>query len=120
MKWNGIVSQRGDASMATTLTAAKAPQASSGPLRAGNPVAGMADGLDRRGGPELLAQPPDAHVDDVGARVEVVAPHVREQRLAADDLPRMLRQHVQDAELAVRERAHRVADARLAAGDVER
>ena len=36
----------------------------------------MTNGLDRRIRAELLAQSADADVDDVGARVEVVAPHL--------------------------------------------
>src|SRR5437763_480970 len=86
MKWNGIVSQRSQRIIASRFAIANANQASSTALRFGQAVTGMADGFDRRPGAELLAQAPDADVDDVGVGVEVVAPDLGEQPLAADHL----------------------------------
>src|SRR5512133_3042978 len=119
MKWNGIVSQRSQRIIARRFASANANQASSTALRLGQSVTGMADGFDRRPGPELLAQAPDADVDDVGVRVEVIAPDLGEEALAADDLARALEQAVQDLELAVGELHEPVPELSLAAGEVE-
>src|SRR2546423_12385653 len=100
MKWNGIVSQSCQRPIATRFAAANATHATSSPLRRSNPIPRVADGLDR-GGAELLAQPADADVDDVRARVEVVAPYLGEEPLAADDLARVQHEVVQEAELPV-------------------
>src|SRR5436309_216739 len=104
MKWNGIVSHGSQIAIATRFATAKAPQPSSsgvGSLRLGKAVPRMADGLDRRFRPELLPQAADADLDDVRARVEVVAPDLGEQALAADDLARVEREVMEEAELAV-------------------
>jgi hypothetical protein len=105
MKWNGIVSQLPHRDIATRFNAAKTTHAISRPKaptwwrrprgRAGfarasvssrrNAIPRMPNGLNRLGA-ELLPQPADADVDDVGPRVEVVAPDRREQALAAHDL----------------------------------
>src|SRR5438552_18673407 len=106
MKWNGTVSQLCHRAIATRFAAAKATHAiskrkaptrrrrprgragfarASVGLRSSNPIPRVPDGLDRLGA-ELLPQPPDADVDDVRAGVEVVAPDLREQALAAHDL----------------------------------
>src|SRR5947209_1970316 len=86
--------------MAARFAAANAPHASSTELRRSQPISRMPHRFDRRVGSELLPHPPDGHLDDVRPRVEVVAPHLREETLAADDLARMLRQVEQSAELA--------------------
>src|SRR5690242_6920367 len=100
MKWNGIVSQSGQSSIATRFAAAKANHAASTALRCNQPIAAMPHGLDRVGA-ELLPQPADADLDDVRLRIEVVSPDVREQALAADDLALVQDEVVQEPELAV-------------------
>src|SRR5439155_25125201 len=89
-KWKGIVSQPGQTAMATKFAIAKAAQATSGHLRRRKAIARMAKGFDRRVVAELLAQPPNTDVDDVRVRIEVVAPDLGEQALAADHLAPML------------------------------
>ena len=79
----------------------------------------MADGLDRGVGAELLAQAPDADVDDVRAGVEVVAPDLGEQALAAEHLAGVVDEVVQQPELAVREVGDELADPRLPPREVE-
>src|SRR5205823_3625552 len=120
MKWNGMVSQRSQRIIASRFAIANANQASSTALRFGQAVTGMADGFDRRSGAELLAQAPDADVDDVGVGVEVVAPDLREEPLAADHLARALEQAVQNLELAVGELHEAIPELSLPAGEVER
>ena len=66
------------------------PTPASSGLRRRSSIARVAHSLDRSVRPELVAQATDADVDDVGARVEVIAPDLREQALAADDLARVL------------------------------
>src|ERR671931_162302 len=81
-------------------------------------IAAMPDRFDRVRA-ELLAQPPDAHLDDVRARVEVVAPDVREQPLAAHDLALVQNEVVQQPELAVGQGRDHIAELRLPPRDVE-
>src|ERR1035438_6539084 len=102
MKWKGMVSQPGMAKMATRLIAektahpasshqgrngqlsltAKRPSPNRRPARlasvAGKLVALTAHRLDQAEA-QLGSQPPHAHVDDVGARVEIVAPDPGQQ-----------------------------------------
>src|SRR3984957_3337742 len=97
MRWNGIVSQPGNMIMKSRLTRAKIHHATS-IARAGygQPNRGRCGRRCERGAlppssarlklialtshrldqfePELGAEPPDAHVDHVRSRVEVVAP----------------------------------------------
>src|SRR6266566_9199099 len=120
MKWNGTVSHRSQRTIASRFASANANQPSSTALRLSQAVAGMADGFDRRSGPELLAQPADADVDDIRAWIEVITPDLGEQPLAADDLARAFEQAVQEPELAVGEIHHPVAKLCLAAREVER
>src|SRR4249920_882446 len=141
MKWKGIVSQLGRASIAARFAAVKTSQATSthdSPRvhlgrcvesldlinlalgRGREPVAAVSHRLDRRLRAELLPEPPDAHVDDVRARVEVVAPDIREQPLATHHFALVQNEVVQEAELAVRELGDHVAEASLAACEVER
>src|SRR2546430_7336088 len=115
MKWNGIVSQRSHLTIASAFATANTAHATSMRLGRGQPVARMANGLDRSVGAELLAQASHAHLDDVRPRVEVVAPHLREQALAADDLAGMQREVVQQPELAVGQVGDERADACLPA-----
>src|SRR5712691_10082069 len=119
MRWNGIVSQPGHTSMAATFAPANASQAASSRRSRRKPIPRIPHRLDRRVRSELPAQPPDADVDHVGAGVEVISPHLREQPLPAHDLAGMLRELVQEAELAVREVADVRSDAGLATGEVE-
>jgi hypothetical protein len=80
----------------------------------------MANRLDRRLFPKLHAQAPNADLDHVGAGIEVVAPDLCEEALAADDRPCVLDEMVKDPELSIREVGHELADPRLAPGEVER
>src|SRR5581483_1881265 len=118
MRWKGIVSHDGQAIIAARHVAASAPQASS--MRSGrDAVARISHRLDRVRAAELLAQPSYADVDDVRSRVEAVAPDLREQPLAADDLPRVRDEVVEQPELAVGQVDDTVADLRLTAHQVE-
>src|SRR2546422_10211284 len=81
-------------------------------LRCSNPIPRVPDGLDRLGA-ELLAQAADADVDDVRARVEVVAPDLGEQALAAHDLAGVQHQVLEEPELAVGEVRDVLAEERL-------
>src|SRR5690242_13950351 len=119
MKWNGIVSQSGQSCIATRFAAAKANHTASIALRRKKAIAAMPHGLDRVGA-ELLPQPADADLDHVRLRVEVVAPDVREQPLAADNLALVQDEVVQEPELPVGERRDDVAELRLPARYVER
>src|SRR5207244_10401546 len=103
MKWKGIGSHGSQSAIATRFATAKMPHATSSRLGLGKAVPRMADGLDRRFRPELLAQAADADLDDVGARIEVVAPDLGEEALAAHDLARVEREVVEEPELAVGE-----------------
>src|SRR3954464_8975328 len=49
---------------------------------------------------ELFAQPADEHVDDVGLRVEVVFPHVRQDHRLRHDLAGVAHQIFEQHELA--------------------
>src|SRR5438552_1684416 len=122
MKWNGIVSQLGQSAIATRFAPAKANQATSTPrvLSSRESIPAMPHRLDRRLRAELLPEPPDADVDHVGARVEVVAPDVREEALSRNDLALVQDEVVQQAELAVRELRNHVAELRLPPREVER
>src|SRR2546430_6965992 len=123
MKWNGIVSQLGQSSIAARFAAANANHPTSTrpkSLRGGGRAPAMPNGLDGCLRAELLPQSPDAHVDHVGARVEVVPPDVREQALARHHLALVEDEVVQEPELAVRELCHQVAELRLPAREIER
>src|SRR4051794_11986050 len=117
MKWNGIVSHRSQRIIARTFATANESRASSTPLLR-KAVADVSHGQNRRLGSELLADPSHAHVDDVRAWVEAVAPHVREQPLAADHLAGVLGEAEEQAELTLREVRGDVADLRLSAAEV--
>src|ERR671937_1818232 len=121
MKWKGIVSHGSHSAIATRFATANAPHASSSPvtLSLGKAVPRVADGLDRRVRPELLAEAADAHLDDVRARVEVVAPDLGEEPLAAHDLARVEREVVEEPELAVGEVGRAVLQRRAAPREVE-
>src|SRR5437868_6227350 len=120
MKWNGIVSHRGNAVMTKKFTTAKTAQAVSSHLRRRNPITRMADRLDRSVRAELLAQAADTDVDDVGTRIEVVAPHLRQEALAAHDLAGMLDEVPEQLELPRRQVGDLLAEVRAPGGEVER
>src|SRR5436190_3713898 len=104
MKWKGIVSQVGQSSIATRFAAANANHANSTApkrLSRGESVPAMPHGLDRGFRAELLPEPPDADVDHVRPRIEMVAPHIREEALAGHDLALVENEVVQEAELPV-------------------
>src|SRR5437588_11920156 len=106
--------------MATRFATANAAQPSSTCLCRAKSITRMADGLDRRFGAQLLPQAADADLDDVRARIEVQAPDRGEEPLAADDLAGPLGEMVEEAELAIGQRRHALAEAGLAAGEIER
>src|SRR5436309_14385459 len=118
MKWNGIVSQLAHRTIAARFAAANATQRRSIGLSRRKPVPDVANGLDRRG-PELLPESADAHVHDVRPRIEVVAPHLREQLLPAADLVGMRDEVAQQLKLAVGEIDGVVADSRAAPRKIE-
>src|SRR6266550_1508039 len=118
-KWNGIVSQPGQMPIATKFAIAKAAQATSGHLRRREAIARMANGFDRRVRTELLAQPPNTDVDDVRVRVEVVAPDLGKQTLAADHLALVLEQVMKDAKFAIGQLGGDRTKARLAPREVQ-
>src|SRR5512135_2242912 len=97
--------------MATQFAAAKTAQPASSGLRRSQAIARMSHRFDRCVRSELLSQPAHADLDDVRARVEVVAPHLGEQALAAHHLADMHEQMVEEPELAVREIGSPLADA---------
>src|SRR5919204_4376835 len=120
MKWNGTVSQDCQMTMPTRFAAANTPHASSSRLGLGKAVPRVADGLDRRRRAELLAQAAHADLDDVRARVEVVAPDLGEQALAAHDLAGVEREVVDEPELAVRQIGRPVLQRRAPPRQVQR
>src|SRR5476649_578196 len=61
------------------------------------------DKLPRMLGINLLAQVVDDHVDDVGARIEVIAPRILGDERAAHDAPAMPREILQHGVLLVRQ-----------------
>src|SRR4051794_34247643 len=100
-KWNGTVCQSCQRTIATMLIAAKAAQARSGHrAERADPVSGMADGFDDVAA-ELGAQAADAHVDDIGARVERVAPDLRQQLGAGAHGAAVGREVLEQQELAL-------------------
>src|SRR5438094_4241590 len=115
-----MVSQLGHSSIAARFAPANANHASSTKLRRSETITAMPHRLDGSVLAELLPQPPDADLDNVRARIEVVAPDVREQPLAAHDLALVEHQVVQEPELAVGEGGDHVAELRLTARDVAR
>src|SRR6266496_3558650 len=95
MKWNGTVSQVGRSAIATRFATANPTQArsihsrySSGQAQRSARIDAVPLAPDRADGvgAELGPQPADVHVDHVGARVEVVVPHRRQQALLGDGL----------------------------------
>src|SRR5712691_1971088 len=100
MKWNGIVSQRGQIAMMTKFATANETHSTSTCLCRRKSITRMSHGFDRRIRAELLAQPADAHVDDVRSRIEVVAPHIGEQPFAAHNFAGMKDEMVEQPELA--------------------
>src|SRR5438128_7731343 len=124
MKWKGTVSQSGHSHMAMRFATANRPQAT---LTTTGRCAGQSDrsarcklvalsahGLDRLL-PQLRPQPADVHVDDVGTRLEVVAPDRRQQPFLRDDDAGALHQLAQQERLALRERDGPVPQLGLAA-----
>src|SRR5579862_1874179 len=118
-KWNGIVSHDGHAIIAATLTPAKANQPTSTLRLRSQAIPDMANSLDWRHWPELLAKPPDADLDDVRSRVEAIAPDLREQSLPARHFSLALRQVLEQPELAIGKVADDIVQPRLPSRDVE-
>src|SRR5580704_18816746 len=132
MRWNGTVSQHGNMNMRSRLTRAKIHHPTSiarggygQPKRGGRGGPGSLSaasarhelialtphGLDQLEA-ELGAKPSDAHVDDVGSRVEVVAPDGGEQLSLGDRVPRVVGQLAQQEELEPGEVHRAAADVR--------
>src|SRR6266498_92303 len=119
MRWNGTVSHRGHTTIAAMFAATKATQAYSSALRLSDAISRMAHRFDWRFRPELVAKPSDADIHHVRPRVEVVAPHGREDALPGHHLPRVLHQVQKQAKLAVREVGDASAHPGLPARQVE-
>src|ERR671936_1148528 len=119
MKWKGMVSHPSQMRIAARSPRAKTPHATSSRSGRDEPIPRMSHSLDGRCVAELPAQPPDAHVDDVRSRIEVIAPDLGKQTLAADDFARVLDQVVEETELAIGELCGVCADACLSARQVE-
>ena len=84
-----------------------------------DPVTRMANGLDGSFCAELLAEAAHTDLDDVRTGIEVVAPDLRQEALAAHDRACVLDEVVEEPELPIREVGHELADVRLATGEVE-
>src|SRR5690349_1201244 len=102
MKWNGTVSLPGTSHIRTASNAAAAAQPPiSSRLVVGDAIADIAYRLYPVGPVQLGAEPANADVHDVGARVEGDAPHVVEQLAAAAHLAVAADQMLQQQELSV-------------------
>src|SRR4051794_4330545 len=99
MKWNGIVSQLGQATIAAMFATQKPPQPTSIFL-CRNAVATVANSLDRSVATELEAQAPHADVDDIGAGVAGDSPHVRHDARPRHHLAGVPDQLMKHSELA--------------------
>src|SRR6516164_8858371 len=143
MKWKGTVSQPANAKIATRLTAEKAAHTASSsagrngqlsltanlpspeirsaspPSVVGKLIALTAHRLDQAEA-EFGPQPPHAHVDHVGARVEVVSPHAGQQPALGHRLTGVLRQLAQQQELEPGQRDRPVPDVGDQARHVQR
>src|SRR5438046_827980 len=143
MKWNGTVSQPANAKIATRLTAENTAHPASSragrngqlslmanrpspPMRPARPpsavgklIALTAYRLDQAEA-ELGPQAPHAHVDHVGARVEVVSPHAGQQPALGHRLAEVLRQLAQQQELQPGQRHRPVPDVGDQARHVQR
>src|SRR5271165_2266148 len=150
MKWKGTVSQLANQKIAIRLSAEKTAQPSSstcglyGHLSATTRAAARRMPVRRREPPARLAaspgdelialtphcldqveaefgtQPPDTHVHDVGARVEVIAPDGGQQLALRHGLADMLGELAEQQELEPGQRHRAVADVRHEPPDVER
>src|SRR5689334_4267876 len=104
MKWNGTVSLPGTSHInAASSTAAAAQPPIRSRLVVGDAIADIAYRLDPVGPVQLGAEPANADVHDVGARVEVDAPDVVEQLAAAAHLAVAADQVLEQQELPVRQ-----------------
>src|SRR5690242_1742465 len=143
MKWKGTVSQPANAKIATRLTAENATHTASSSagrngqlsltadlpspeMRSARPpsvvaklIALTAYRLDQAEA-ELGSQAPDAHVDHVGARVEVVSPHAGQQPALGHRLTVVLGQLAQQQELQPGQRHRPVPDVGDQARHVQR
>src|SRR6476661_9415532 len=106
-RWYGIVSSPGEVAMASSMAAQNAKTATSIAALRDSPrlddlelVAHIAHRADHVG-VHLVPQAPHVDVDDVGGRVEAVAPHLREQLRAGAHLAGVAHQVQQEQELAL-------------------
>src|SRR4029450_8624969 len=104
MKWNGIVSWPGTANISAVLAAAKITQpGKSQRLTGDEAVSDIAHRLNRSM-LQFRAGPPNAHVHDVAAWSEGVAPHICEQLIPGAYLTRATHEMSHQDELAVGQR----------------
>src|SRR5438309_2444722 len=108
MKWKGTVSHSPNMTIAIRFSIVKTPQPTSSHAPLGTSRLSRSSGIDTVSltpdgddglGAELRSEPPDIDVHDVRARVEVIAPHVRQQPLLRDRLTRILHEFPQQEEL---------------------
>src|SRR4029450_1584629 len=119
MKWNEIVSWPGTANISAVLAAAKITQpGKSQRLTGDEAVSDIAPRLNRSLF-QLRAQPPNAHVHDVAAWIEGVAPHICEQLVTGAYLTRATHEMSDEDELAVGQRDLPVLETKHAALQVE-
>src|SRR2546427_4841211 len=113
MKWKGTVSHSAKTSIATRFRAAKTPQPTSSQAPLGSSLRRRSGGVDTvsltpdgddRLRAQLGPQATDVDVDDVRARVEVVAPYVRQQAFFGERLSGVLHELPQQEELALGQR----------------
>src|SRR5437879_1815873 len=102
MKWNGMVSQLSQRIIAAAFATANAAHATAIARGRADAITHIANRLDR-GCAELLPQAPNTHVDDIRLRIEVIAPDLREELLAADHLARVPGEVMQQPELPIGE-----------------
>ena len=114
MKWNGTVSHSGTSAIAARFASENSDPRDVDPAIPVGPLERVQSASMRYPTPrsvtiavgaELRPQPTDVHVDDVRSRIEVVAPHRRQQPLLRDRAARVAHQLAQQQELAIRQRA---------------
>src|ERR1039457_3083786 len=109
MRSNGITCQAGNATMAITQASQRSSQASSGcEIAAEGAAAGGCSGREPvtltahrlyQGESELYPEPPDAHVDNVGAGIELDSPDRGKQLALGHRVMAVLHQSPQAEEL---------------------
>src|SRR6185312_5091094 len=86
MKWNGTVSNSGSTRIARRFAPANATQSDSSQyLRANEAITDISNRLDV-GADELVPEPTDADIDDIGCGIERITPNAAEELVAPTDL----------------------------------